>query len=724
MNDVRDNYAGDFDLLSTPIEGTILIEAGAGTGKTYTLTAVLLRLIAEQNLPIDRILVVTFTEAATAELKEKIRETIRAACRELEGTPSGDPFLAAFAARLPDRELALARLYEAVGSFDLAAICTIHGFCRRLLQDNAFESGSLFEMEVEGDQKDVQRRVVDDFWRSRIYRETPLFISYLLDRSFTPDYIASMLAKIPGGPFTRLTPTPGIPDASKAEICFQDSFNRLKKAWPGSIAGIAHLLEQSPSLKRNIYQPGSMQGLIREMNRYLEREDPGMRLFKGFDKFTPGKIESSCKKGMTPPHHRFFGLCETHLKEHSRLEEIYAEKLVELKSSAFQFAAGALRRRKTETGKASFDDLLLDVHDALIGPGGTAFAGAVRRSFEAVLIDEFQDTDAVQWAIFKKFFHRRNVKLLLIGDPKQAIYGFRGADIYAYMRAAAEADTRYTLKTNWRSGPDLLSAVNSLFARGSRPFVLDDIPYTPSAPAPISPGVDRKSRIRPFTLWIPRGEEKTALPKGDARSQIAGAVAAEIAALLEAGRNGSARIGDRPLAERHIAVLVRTNSETALMQEVLRDLDIPSVRHQTGNIFDTREAVEVRRLLTAIAEPGNPGLLRAAMSTGMLGRNGQELIVPGLIEEWMERFHRYREIWHRQGIVRMMRLLLSENGVVPRLMSLPGGERRATNLFHLVDLLQQASKDRHSPETFIKWLIDRIEGGGTDQEEYLLRLDG
>jgi exodeoxyribonuclease V beta subunit len=728
MSECKSGQGRDFDLLSTPLEGTTLIEASAGTGKTYTLTAVLLRLVAEHGLPIERILVVTFTEAATAELKEKIRTVLWRACREIEGIRSGDRFFAEFAAGIQEPEIAVARLREAIASFDLAVICTIHGFCRRLLHDNAFESGSLFEIELEGDQKEVLLGVVEDFWRERIYRESSLFISYLMDHSVSPESLAVMLGNIPRGPFTRLIPSLKNLDTDAAEARFISSFRKLKQAWMDSGREAAISLEGSGVLKRNIYRPGSIPELVRAMDAYFEQKELTMSLFKGFEKLTASKIAESCKKGSSCPVHQFFDACGMHLEEHRRLDEFYADKLVVFKSQAFEFVQDSLGRRRRETGKMSFDDLLLDVHDALAGPAGARFAEAVRDSFEAVLIDEFQDTDAVQWSIFKRVFHGGGSKVFMIGDPKQAIYAFRGADIFAYMRAAGESEARYTLRTNWRSEAGLLSAVNTLFSRGSQPFVFRDIPYVPSDPASVTSDRRSGTGLHPFNIWFLRPKsEKSVEGRKEARRRIADAVAGEITRLIESGRDGLARIGDEPLSERHIAVLVRTNNEAALMQETLRSLGIASVRHQTGNVFETREAKEIQRLLTAVAEPRDSGLLRAALSTDLMGMRGEDFIrFEGDPDDWerlIDLFHGYNRLWHEQGFIRMMRRLLSERRVVSRAVSMPGGERSATNLLHLSELLQQASAGRRTPEALLKWLFEHIEGGAGEKDEHLIRLE-
>jgi len=237
-----------------------------------------------------------------------------------------------------------------------------------------------------------------------------------------------------------------------------------------------------------------------------------------------------------------------------------------------------------------------------------------------------------------------------------------------------------------------------------------------------------EGRLHPFNIWFLRpGSEKSLEGKVKARERIADAVAGEIARLLESGRGGVARIGEEPLSARHMAVLVRTNKEAALMQETLRSLGIPSVRHQTGNVFETREAVDLRRLLAAIAEPRNSGILRAALSTDLMGMHGEDLArLEYDPDEWeviVDRFQTYNRLWHETGFIPMMHRVLSEHRIVPFTVSMPDGERRATNLLHLMELLQQASSGRRAPEALIKWLSEHIEGGTGEQDEHLVRLE-
>ena len=407
--------------------------------------------------------------------------------------------------------------------------------------------------------------------------------------------------------------------------------------------------------------------------------------------------------------------------------DLYARKLIHLKRELFPYARDQIRRRMRESNIQSFDDLLVNMSDALKAPGGGLLAESIRGRYQAALIDEFQDTDPVQYHIFQTLFDAPGHLLFLIGDPKQAIYSFRGADIFTYMDAAEKASARYTLLTNWRSDPDLITAVNTIFGARPRPFVYAEIPFGPARapdPKPQAPGlaVDGESPA-PFTIW----RLGRAL-KGDTETALIRATAAEISRLLDLGRKGRATLGGSPLRPGDIAVLVRTNRQAAEVQTALTALSIPAVIGNTGDIFDTHEAAETARVLAALAEPRNDRRIRAALASDLMGTGGEALACAALDEaEWdalLARMANYHRLWQERGFIRMFKAFLAGETVLPRLMSLPGGERRCTNILHLSELLHQASTARNmTPSRLLQWLSEQRFQADRRPEEHPLRLE-
>jgi len=723
------------DLLNVSLAGTHLIEASAGTGKTYAITGLFLRLLLEGNLGVPEILVVTFTEAATAELKDRIRGRLRQAARAFAEGEGEDLLLNELVRRQGDRERGAAAIGEALRAFDLAAISTIHGFCLRTLRENAFESGSLFDSELLPDQGSLIREVVEDFWRTRVAGDSALFVSYVLRQESSPGKLLSLLGTRVTQPHLTILPDREVPDSAPEEREYLECFREVRDVWPEARAEVERLLSTCEGLNRTKYRKGAIPLWLSRMDEYVERGDRDGSPFAEFRKFTARELEGSMKRGFAPPAHSFFSLSQRLQDAQTGLEELFRKRLVGLKAELFRHVRRELARRKTERNVMSFDDLLVRLHQALEARGGAALARAIRGRLKAALIDEFQDTDPVQYAIFRRVFCSGDGPLFLIGDPKQAIYGFRGADLFAYLAASSEVESRHTLGENWRSEPGLITAVNTVFDGRDRPFLFEEISFHPAQPAPAKGPDPLRIEGEPgpaLHLWfleggLGQGADKP-LTKGGAREILPRLVAGEISRLLRLGRSGRAVIGTRPLGEGDVAVLVRRNQEARLMQDALAGLNIASVLYSTGDLLDSHEALEMGRLLRGIAEPNNAGVLKAALATDLLGVKGEELErllgdAPAW-ERWIVSFKAFHDLWNERGFIVMIRRLLAGQEVLPRLMSLPDGERRNTNLLHLVEVLHRAAVEQKlGMGGVLKWLAQHRDRTTARLEEHQLRLE-
>ncbi|MBJ6726971.1 exodeoxyribonuclease V subunit beta [Geomesophilobacter sediminis] len=611
-----------FDLLHTPLAGRNLIEASAGTGKTFTIAGVYLRLVLELGLEVGEILVVTFTEAATKELKERIRKRLKEAELAFEKGEASDPLLAKLIGEAADRTRARRLLSLAVRSFDEAAIFTIHGFCQRTLQENPFESGSLCDTELVTDQGSILREIARDYWRINCYYAPRPRVEAAQNAGLSPEGLLNLAKRVAADPSAAVIPD--LP-AETTEI----------SAW-----------------------------------------------------------------------------------------------LLALKRGFFDYLAAELPKRKQTRNVRSFDDLLIDLNAAL-KQKNSLLPALIRKRYRAALIDEFQDTDPTQFAIFDTIYPAEHpAPFFLIGDPKQAIYSFRGADIFAYMGAARATRERHTLLQNWRSHPRLIRGVNTLFASHPSPFLFESIPFleVEAAQRELAPLTIAGAEPVPFKLWFaPRREPGKPINKGDANEFLPETVATEICRLLEGGAAGKVRIGERAVAPGDIAVLVRTNHQAKLVQGSLTSRGIPSVLCSTGYLFEAPEAAELLRVLSAVAEPGHEALLRGALATRMTGVTGDELAVlmadEAAWEEILDEFRGYHEIWAERGCMTMILRYLERRGVRERLLSLPQGERRLTNLLHLIETVHQAQVEGHlGMEGVISWLATRIMEK-KEGEEHEIRLE-
>ncbi len=281
------------------------------------------------------------------------------------------------------------------------------------------------------------------------------------------------------------------------------------------------------------------------------------------------------------------------------------------------YARRELPLRKDRLDLVTYDDLLTRVRDALKGPGGAAFAAMLGGRYRAALIDEFQDTDPVQYEIFRCIFGDGGHHLYFIGDPRQAIYSFRGADVFTYREAAGKASHGFTLDTNWRSEKRLLNAINLLFKK--QPALGEGIDYRevhpPETPRPEFREItneDGRARLR--FRYLESGEEGGEFNKTDAEFLIRSAVVADIARLKTAG----VKLGARELQFGDMAVLVRSNAQAMELQELLRQHGIKSVLRTEKSVFESAEAYELQLLLEGVLEPGRGHFLNTALTTSLV----------------------------------------------------------------------------------------------------------
>ncbi len=713
-----------FKLAETELRpGTSLIEASAGTGKTYTIAGLFLRLILEKNLSVREILVVTYTVAATEELRHRIRQTLARALQAFASGAAEDPFLQALLKKhAGQRDDLVARLDRALYGFDEAPIYTIHGFCQRVLQDRAFETGSLFDTELVTDQTVLLRQLVEDYWRKQFYRAGRLPVMFALKEELSPDALLPLVRSCLSHPFLKLLSPVDGQDAAALAAKLEDIFTALQEVWRADKEAIRAPFGSGAEWAKQPYNDDELMAeAFRQLDHCLGAPDFPPAALDALQTFRSSAIAAGTrKKAKAPaPTHRFFDLCE----DLASAEERY---VIGLKLEAYRYVEQELPRRKDELKIQFFDDLLRRLHSTLAGDRGPALATLLRRQYAAALIDEFQDTDPLQYDIFRRVFAGPQNHLFLIGDPKQSIYGFRGADIFTYLQASRQADQAYTLSENWRSESGLVRSLNTVFGGSPRPFVFEGIRFQPveakgaADKRPLT--VDGQARA-PFQLWFwPRTGKLIA--KGAANEKLPAVVASEIVALL----NGKTTLGGRALLPEDIAVLVPDNYQAQLVQDALNERRIPSVLHTTASLFGSREVLETQRVLAAIADPTRESELMAALATDLLGYSGSQIEALAKQDaEWqqiLERFRNYLDLWLQRGFIQMFRSFMQREQVRPRLLAFPDGERRLTNLLHLAEMLHRASSEsRLGVSGLFKWIAEQREALDQTNEEHQLRLE-
>jgi exodeoxyribonuclease V beta subunit len=720
-----------FDVFDVPFEGVVRIEASAGTGKTHTLADLYLRLVAEGARSIDQILVVTYTVAATGELRDRIRRRLAEARAHFEGGPTDDPVLRRLRERAAGRRAAGRRLAEALRGIDEAAVFTIHGFCQRVLGECAFEGGQPFGSELLPDEQALLQEVVDDFWRRTVLAWSPLVIAHLIDAKVTPDMLLRAVKPHLGQPYLTVANPAGRPDGAAVEAAYVAAYQALRAQWPGARDAVAVLLSVPNVLNARSYPADRIAGWLGAMDAFLAPAEPSLGTSEALDKFTMTALTKATRKNQTTPAHPVFAACEALAGARAALEEVLEVRRRELVAACFAYATRELPVRKKARQLRAYPDLLTDLGAALEGPRGDQLAGAIRARYSAALIDEFQDTDPVQYGIFRRIYGGTRLPLILVGDPKQAIYGFRGADIFAYLAARKGAGTDRTLDHNWRADPPLVRALNTLWSRPRQPFVLPEISYETVQPAEKArdPLIIEGDTGPALQFWLlPGTPDGEPLDKGEAAELALRGTVAEIVRLLALGAEGRARIGTKPLAGGDLAVLVRSNRQGRDLRDRLLAVRVPAVQLVQESVFASAEAEELGRVLLAIAEPGREAFVRAALVTDLLGMTADKLEALAADEAaWEQRLEAFRgdhDRWQERGFARMMRELLRREGVPARLLRFPDGERRLTNLFHLVELLQDADEGQSlGMAGLVRWLVDRRFAEGQAPEEAQLRLE-
>jgi exodeoxyribonuclease V beta subunit len=723
--------AGSFSIGDVPLFGHNLVGASAGTGKTYAIAMLFVRLLVEARLPPSGILVVTFTEAATAELRDRVRASIREGLEIATGNPREpvDPTLKAIVERAGDG--AAERLRAALYEFDQAAISTIHGFCQRTLMEQAFQSDVTFNSELFGDARPLIDDLVLDYWARELSAATPELVMYLRRQNFTPRSARSLAYTALRQPDTRILPehAPRVTPLDPSQVW--PLFERVRQIWQHPDVDVGALIRGSKVNKRRYTGRNTLRWLEQVNELFCFPTRPLLRLPPSLERFGSEVLRGD--GGADIADEPVFFACEALWREQARAEAFLDSQAMEFKLRLIAFLRSELPRTTKRQNRLSFDDLLQRLREALAPPRGQALAQNLRERYPAALIDEFQDTDPVQYSIFEQIYRDSDGSLFLIGDPKQAIYSFRGADVLTYLRAEAATPSarRHTMTVNYRSDPSLLSALNTLFARQRRPFLDEQIPYQPVSARP-----GRKDALRAAdgtslsTLEILFVDEQldpdTKLDPRWYGHELPRRVAREIADLLLSG----ARIDERALGPADVAVLTRTNDQAFQVQSALRELDVPAVVLGDKTVYRSTEAHELERLLRAIVEPSNAGLVKAALATELLGVSAPEICAlehdDSQWEAWLGDFRAWNTVWSQIGFVQMFRALMTRRFIQERLLKLNDGERRMTNLLHLAELLHSAAVRSHlGPTGLLAFLSQQIrrEAFGVEADAEQIRLE-
>jgi exodeoxyribonuclease V beta subunit len=670
----------------------VLIEASAGTGKTHTLGRLYLRLVLEAELGVEQIIVATFSNAAAQELRQRLHDGLAAVeawltrKEALADTELAD-WLSARAADPPDRSRLVRRLQLARIDFDRAPITTIHALCQRIQRDFLWAETASFASAELLDEGALLRECLEDFWRQR----------YLVG----PVDPAEAEVILAAGPEALLRDLKSL-FAIQGKVLSCDALPTMQAAiermrGPEFIAQLHRLVEDDSWCR-----PGTrkLRKRLDELAQALATGGDVAALLGGEAGavFDPDQFESQLRPGIDLGQWPVLGELRT-------LRTLCAERRRFVRgavlAAALEYCRTELPRRARARGGQTYGLQIDAVYQRLCGEtaaGGRA-ADELFRAFPVALIDEFQDTDPRQYAIFDRIFRDASGAvrglLVMIGDPKQAIYGFRGGDIATYLRARAQTEHCFALDTNYRASQALVAALNALYAHGDGGFADPQIRYQPVQAAGIT---DRQPYAidgapLPAALYLHTfrevDDQDEPLTAVDERETAALAdCAARITELLNDRRR---TIGGEPLAPRHIAVLVPQNRHAVALRRYLAEHGVPCSGGGRASVFATDTARELALILEAVRDPGDERAVRAALCTRLLGADLAALVRwqedASAFETQRQRLVEWRALGETRGVLAIVRALLVERAAA--LLALPDGERVVTDLRHLGELLAE-----------------------------------
>ncbi|WP_417659065.1 exodeoxyribonuclease V subunit beta [Pseudidiomarina sp.] len=750
--------------LTFPLYDSRLIEASAGTGKTYTIAALYLRLVlghgTSRCYTPDEILVVTFTDAATEELRNRIRANLSEAAAFFRGdVDTSDAFLRQLKDEFPAAEHAQhGRVLDlAAQAMDEAAVHTIHGWCNRMLREHAFASGSLFTQQLNTDTQALWELVSEDYWRTFVSPLADHELPYyrLITAEFSdPQRLFQAVRSIlnQGQSATLPAPTELLHQQLSAEQQVREQFHQYPWAqWADECEQMLQELRTQKLVNGNKLRADSVQkwfAQIRDWAITISSTDadllPPLDPVSGWQKLTADDLQHNSLKTELPAHPLWDKLAA--LKD-------AVDGLPKPRSGLLQHAAQWMQQRfafiQQQRGEMGFDDMLTRLRFALHGEFGRALADTIRSQFPIAMVDEFQDTDPVQYAIFDKVYNIESTYpdtgIFLIGDPKQAIYSFRNADIHTYLKARlATTGRHYTLGTNYRSTASMVAASNSLFLqakdtpRGA--FYFRDLD-TGNDPLPFIPveanGLKSRFVINgdvPSAMQFDCYTTDKKVDNYSLNSILAEHQAEHIAQLLNNPDAGFEHNGALTrIQPSDIAVLVNSGTEAKMIRAALRAREIQSVYlSDRDSVFASSQAVELLRILQACAQPRDPSLLRAALVSRLLGLSlhdidavlNDELKWDGFAEQVLDYHHR----WQQHGVLAMIQRMLHDYDVPARLLRVADGERQLTDLLHMAELLQQHAAVSEGMAGLLRYLAEHIElaregNSSTDAKEQQVRLE-
>lgn len=674
----------NFDVTKVALKGANLIEASAGTGKTYSIAILVIRLIIEKQIELKEILMVTFTKAAVAELEVRIRQFIREAYayagHGIEIDASIQEIVDQGILQL-DKEEILALLMKARRQLDETSIFTIHSFCQLTLNEFAFETGQSFNSEVIEDEAALINEAVSEYWRKNITTQDSHLLTFLLKNGLSKNSLVNVVSKAKSGKLfvynANISIEKEYPELKKLKELYLDAEMKYDILYQETLSGYSDLAAQ-------VKVPKYISDNIKDKNKLIAHLD------KAFAKKNLSELSEA-------------SACLREIAEN--IQQKTSNYINFLYGKAIPFCINLVQKKKQEQGLFSFDDLINKLHQAI---ASESLQVAVRKKYKAVFIDEFQDTDQKQYEIFDTFFNQQAI-LFYIGDPKQSIYSFKGTDLDTYLEAATKVDSSYTMSKNYRSTAAYSDAMNKLFTSIENPFYDKRIAYEIVCAG--------KSLIE-----IQKGGEAVdplSIYECNNNDQLVEQTVNQVKELLM----GNYQIAGRKVKPSDIGILVRANNKGKEIKSGLNRANIPAITIDDSRVMESEQSTLLLYLLKAMFEP-NTNTINRVLLTCLTNKTKDDLLKQNM-EADIEFFRELNQTWISKGVFSAINTFMTRYNSLDQIQkSIPAdAERVITNLLQINEILHnKENQAKSSPKELIHWLEFTI-AGAKESGEYTQRLE-
>ena len=717
----------NFDATIVPLEGSNLIEASAGTGKTYSIALLTLRLIIEKDIPIEKILMVTFTKAAVAELEIRVRSFVRLALKVSRDQQINDDTITSMVRsqiQIQGKEAVAKKLENAQLFLDETSVLTIHSFCQRTLSEYSFETGQIFGAETIT--PDEYNQLIEDafneYWRINITTIRLDFLKRFMAFGLNYEDVFDLLKLSLGGKL--LFSNESKPDNFLTDAYF-DSLLQWEADFNASIVTARDVIINRILDNKQVHlgQLSTASGQKSVFKKLLDIDEWGEEEKETF------LFEIIAKKKSAYVVNAFGEYFEeiAALKDMGKgLGKKMKAEVNLIALSAIEYVKNSILEQKKIRGIITFDDMIELLYEAVVnGQFNQQLITNLKNKYDAVFIDEFQDTDKAQYAIFDKLFGQGKI-LFYIGDPKQSIYAFRKADIFTYFHAKNSVQNLHYMNTNHRSSESYIDEMNKFFVPTPNfdTFYFNNDPTIPNAISYInvgSPIPNTKGQL----LCNDNPMDPIKVSEHDNKKLLRRSVKGIITELFTDGKYKIDKDGaKRDIKPSDIGILVKSNKDALAIKLLLSSLRIPAITIDDTRLLATNEAQQIFYILEAVNKISRANINRALMTD--IGGYSDAMLLTSDEESILAQFRIYQESWAKQGVYTMLKQFMADHKVYDRFFNTTkeNPERTISNIQQLIEVLHKIAKNKnYEASELIQWLKKGMEGDAREGDEYQQRLE-